>query len=137
MFNDKDKETIDGSFEKDISEIEEKLQDLRNLPESPSAREFLKEHIRQKIKTALPKADLLAKKKIPSKKTDDSIFPDYLEDYPEELKLEVERLINIAWNKGIEAAVKTANHQGPFIIDAFHDALTDKLYKKFKEKGLM
>ncbi|MBZ1348876.1 MAG: hypothetical protein KY053_01410 [Candidatus Liptonbacteria bacterium] len=137
MFNDKNKEIISGSFEKDISEIEEKLQDLKSSPESPLAREFLKEHIRQKIQIVIPKTDLSAKKEISSKKTSDSVFPDYLEDYPEELKLEVERLINIAWNKGIEAAVKTANYQGPFIIDAFHDALTDKLYKKFKEKGLI
>lgn len=64
-------------------------------------------------------------------------LPDYLIVEPAQIKNEVERLISIAFSEGIEKSVKEARKQNPFILDAFHDALTSKLYEELKKKGLL
>lgn len=65
------------------------------------------------------------------------ILPDYLIAEPAQIKNEVERLIDTAFSEGIEKSVKEARKQGPFILDAFHDALTAKLYEELKKRGLL
>jgi len=64
-------------------------------------------------------------------------LPDYLVNESDQLKKEVEDLIVLAFSKGIEASAKKAIAKGPFILDAFHDALTSKLYEELKNRGLL
>ena len=66
-----------------------------------------------------------------------SMLPSYLQKAPDEVKLAVERLLDMAWHKGIAAAIKEAAKEGPLFLDAFHDTLTDKLYDEFKRRGLI
>ncbi len=41
----------------------------------------------------------------------------------------LQHLVNVAFQKGIEEAVKEARALGdPYLLDAFHDVLVDKLY---------
>ncbi|MEK7478736.1 MAG: hypothetical protein AAB626_02315, partial [Patescibacteria group bacterium] len=54
-------------------------------------------------------------------------LPDYLITESSQVKDKVNDLISLAFSKGIEASAKEANKSGPFILDAFHDALTSKL----------
>jgi len=42
-----------------------------------------------------------------------------------------------AFQHGIHKAAKEARGQGAFFLDAFHDALTDKLYQEFKKRKLL
>lgn len=68
---------------------------------------------------------------------DDSILPDYAKDAPAETKLEVETLIQVAFAKGISEAAKEASNSSPYVIDAFHDALSGKLYTELERRGLI
>jgi hypothetical protein len=64
-------------------------------------------------------------------------FPDYLIKEPMQVKTKVEQLINMAFSEGIEKSAKEAAKAGPFILDAFHDALTSKLYEELKKRGMI
>jgi hypothetical protein len=66
-----------------------------------------------------------------------NILPDYLISEPSQVKEKVEQLINMTFSEGIEKSMKRAEKSGPFILDAFHDALTSKLYEELKKRGLL
>ena len=45
-------------------------------------------------------------------------------------------LVNIAFSSGIESAVAKARKMNdPYILDAFHDLLVDRLYKELVKRG--
>jgi len=64
-------------------------------------------------------------------------LPDYLTAESSQVKDRVNGLIGLAFSKGIETSAKEAAKFGPFILDAFHDALTSKLYEELKNRGLL
>jgi len=68
-------------------------------------------------------------------KKESSMLPSYLLNEPSEIKLAVEKLIDLAFHKGIDAAIKEARTQEAFILDAFHDSLTSKIYEVLKQSG--
>lgn len=64
-----------------------------------------------------------------------SVLPNYLQDAPADVKFQVEKLLDLAWHKGITIAIKEAKKAGALILDAFHDAITDKFYNELKSRG--
>lgn len=49
---------------------------------------------------------------------------------------EIEALINIAFEKGVDAAIKAARGKNdPHMLDDFHDALIDRFYKELVRIG--
>jgi hypothetical protein len=53
-----------------------------------------------------------------------------------ELKPQVDELLSIALSKDLDEAINRARKiDDPAILDAFHDALTDKLYDQLVETG--
>lgn len=64
-------------------------------------------------------------------------LPNYLQNEPSQIKLKVEKLLDLAWHNGIKRAAMEARDSGPMILDAFHDALTDKIYNELKKEGLL
>lgn len=64
-------------------------------------------------------------------------LPSYMDRETDLAKLKVEKLLDLAWHKGIQKASEEARNSGPLILDAFHDALTDKLYNELKKRGLL
>lgn len=64
-------------------------------------------------------------------------LPDYINQVPEEVRLAVETLLDTAFRSGIGEAASKARVAGPFILDAFHDALVDKLYAEMKSRKLI
>ncbi len=66
-----------------------------------------------------------------------SSLPSYAQNAPEEARLKIEKLIDLAWHKGIWRAVQEARNNDPLTIDALHDALTDKIYDEFKKRNLL
>ncbi len=49
---------------------------------------------------------------------------------------EIEALIQIAFEKGISAAIEEAKKKNdPHLLDDFHDALIDRFYQKLVEAG--
>ncbi|HET8581501.1 MAG TPA: hypothetical protein VFL98_03500 [Candidatus Paceibacterota bacterium] len=49
----------------------------------------------------------------------------------------VNALIDEIQEKGIAAAIADARTKDPYILDAFHDALVDKLYDALSQRGLI
>ena len=53
-----------------------------------------------------------------------------------ELKEKVQNLVNVAFNKSLDEAIKEARAtNNAALIDAFHDALVDELYNYLIERG--
>lgn len=66
-----------------------------------------------------------------------NVLTDYAVAAPEEVKQKIEKLLEVAANKGLIEATAEAKKSSPFILDAFHDALAAKLYPYLKEKGII
>lgn len=64
-------------------------------------------------------------------------LPSYLEKESDEIKSKVEELIDFTFKEGVDKGVEKARLCGPFILDAYHDALTAKLYEELKRRRLL
>lgn len=66
-------------------------------------------------------------------------LPNYLQakDADINAKHEVTVLIDIAFKHGIARAISEAKRHPAFVIDAFHDALTDHLLPEFEKRGIV
>lgn len=60
-----------------------------------------------------------------------------LNSAPPAAKLEVEHLLSLAFKEGVVKAIGEASKSSPFVLDAFHDALTGQLYEEFKRRGII
>lgn len=66
-----------------------------------------------------------------------SPLPAYAQNAPAEIKLEIEYLLDLAFRKGIAAALSESAKSPYFVQDAFHDALAGRLYPELQKRGLM
>jgi hypothetical protein len=64
-------------------------------------------------------------------------LPAYVNAAPPASKAEVEHLLETAFKDGIAKANALAAQSNPFVLDAFHDALTGKLYPELKKRNLV
>ncbi len=70
----------------------------------------------------------------------DNFLPSYMsgeEGSDEQTKTIVENLISVALNFDVEKALAESRRYPPFIEDALHDALTDKLIPELKKRGII
>ncbi|OGY62374.1 MAG: hypothetical protein A2745_02155 [Candidatus Harrisonbacteria bacterium RIFCSPHIGHO2_01_FULL_44_13] len=132
-----------SALEKDIerlsAEIGKKSGEKVSLE---TQKEILRSAIGSRIYREPKEIDLSAEKEIPASAEApsagaSSALPSYAQDLSADFKLRIEKLIDLAWHKGISSAVAEARRSGVFILDAFHDALTDKLYDEFKKRKLI
>src|SRR3989344_5368306 len=65
------------------------------------------------------------------------VLPNYLQNDAPEVKAKVTELVNGAFQQGIEKSIAEAARYGPYILDAFHDALTSKVYDELKLRRLI
>ncbi len=67
------------------------------------------------------------------------LLPSYLqkEEGSDDVKHIVENLIEEALSHDLEKAIKNARKYSPFIEDAFHDALVDKLVPELRRRGIL
>ena len=61
-------------------------------------------------------------------------YLDYLDDQTAEV---INNLVAQIGTKGITAVINEVSAKEPFVVDAFHDALVDKLYDELKTRGLV
>lgn len=126
------------TLEQEISELEKTLAQKREtlehqkeggqIEEVPHDKEILRETIKERIQT-MPTMPEPAPQPLlpPSAET-----PSYL---LEELRPKVQGLVNLAFEKSIDEAIKTAKaSQNSALIDAFHDALVDEMYNYLVER---
>ena len=117
-------------LERDIERLSKEIAEKRNLPEHQGLPE--KELVKQVLQPIIKPQPTPQEPAISNK-----ILPEYLKDFPAETKLQVEQLIDLTFHQGIEKVVARAKRASPFILDAFHDALADKLYEELKNRKLI
>lgn len=115
-------------------QIREKKSSLEKLPSGveslPSDKEILHEVIGEKIQKNIPQyAPHVPASSTTNRAMDDT--PSYLDP---DLKDKVQELVNVAFAKSINEAIKIAS-SNPALLDAFHDVLVDELYDMLIERG--
>lgn len=129
-------------LEKDLRRLSAEVQSRR---EQPAAKELSeREIIKQSLEIFQPASNQPAVSETPSNQVSagqraSSFLPAYLSGSggETEVKAEVELLVNIVFEKGIEKAIAEAKKKPPFIADAFHDALVDKILPELKKRGVI
>ena|SRR3989344_830921 len=126
------------TLESDIQQLSKEVAEKRQQPEykEVAERELLRQSLQPFIKR--PVGQPTQAQTAPDASTaGQSFLPDYLKEMPAEDKLKVGELVDEVFHHGIEKTVKKAVEAGPFVLDAFHDALTDKLYEELKKRKLI
>jgi len=113
-------------FEKDIEQLSAQIKEHQEkFPNNKiSPQDMLKFAIGEKIQQV--------QSPTPQRKTD---LPAYLEGESPEMKTKIQELIDIALLNGVEKSVAEAKRYSPFVLDALHDALTEKIYNELKNRG--
>ncbi len=128
-------------LETDIKRLSEEIFEKKNLFEykNLTERELIKKSLEPMIKQFPANRQLTTSNQQSNQQSTASgqILPDYLKDFPTETKLQVEQLIDLTFHQGIEKVINRALRASPFILDAFHDALTDKFYEELKKRKLI
>jgi len=104
-----------------------------------SERETIKEAV-QTFAEKVVKNEVVTSQNVQSAShTDSQSLPSYLqkEEGNEDVKHIVEKLIEEALSRDLEKAVRDAKKYSPFIEDAFHDALVDRLVPELKKRGIL
>lgn len=116
-------------------DIERLSAEIKARPET--AKEVSKEILREAVSRRIYPEKVEAPPKEEAGEAPSPVLPTYLITASKDIKLKVEKLVDLAWHKGVDQAVKEARKSGALILDAFHDALVDKLYEEFKKRGLL
>lgn len=124
---------LEADIERLNKEIAEKKNQLEN--KSLSDRELIKQTIQPIIQQTVIQSQPAASQS--SSTVQSNILPNYLKDLPAETKLQIEQLIDLTFHQGIEKVINRALRASPFILDSFHDALTDKLHEELKKRKLI
>lgn len=124
-----------NTLEQDIERLGREVARKKEAPEYKGLSK--REIIRQTLQPVIQKAGEGTAPAPTSVSGEDSVLPDYLKHSSPEIKLKVEKLIDSVFHEGLAKTAKEARKAGPFILDAFHDALTDKLYDELKKRKLI
>ena len=130
-------ETVQQEIAQLEKQLAEKKADLEQQSsetkiEVPHDKEILRQVVGEKIQQHLPagRQALQGYQPAPQKPQDDQL------SYNDpQLVGKVQELVNIAFTKGVDDAVRSVVQSGnPALIDAFHDVLVDQLYDALVER---
>ena len=110
--------------------------EVQNLPE----RERVSEVIRASVRTVeAPAAPPVPAPTVPAATLPAANIPEYLtgDGADPVARQEVEALVALAFRDGISAAAAKAAKANPFVQDAFHDALVDRVIPELKKRNLL
>ncbi len=118
-------------LENDIERLSKEVQERKLKPEQAEVpeHEIVRSVLGEKIQAQPP-----VQQATPQQTT---VLPAYMQQEPPEIQLQVEKLIDLLFHKGLDAAIKEARKQEPLVLDAFHDSLTSKLYSELKKRKLI
>ena len=123
-------------LEQDLARVTAEVARRReNAPETPP-REVVKQSLAA-IAPPLPHPSEEKGSGPPLSAAGSSHLPSYLSAESPEVKAEVERLVTLAFQEGITSAVAEAVKHSPFVLDALHDALVDKLMPELERRGII
>lgn len=128
-----------NTLEKDIKRLSREVAEKKNLPEHKETpeKELIKQVITPLIFQIRRQAAEPADDSQSVSDAEETVLPDYLKDSPAGTKLQVEKLVESVFHEGLSKTIKKAVSSNAFILDAFHDALTDKLYDELKIRKLI
>ena len=129
-----------NKIEAEIAELAKQIDAKRRVLEDQKGmiedKEIVRQAVGEKINQNIPQVSPAAAG-APAKSAAKTGVTSYLDSVDEETEAEVNRLLQIVFSKGIDAAVSEAEKDDPFLMDAFHDALTDKVYDQLKAGGIV
>lgn len=120
-----------ATLEADIKKLSAEIKE-RGISEK--GKEALKTIVKEQISAPAPSVPPVQPAIPPASSVS---LPSYMDGEKDLVKLKVEKLLDLAWHKGIKRASEEARDSGPIVLDAFHDALTDKLYNELKQRGIL
>ena len=138
-----------NNIEAEIAELSQKIAEKRKQLEQGAGiveersldpargRELVKAVMGEKISNAIPQAAPMVASTA-AKSASSAVAPagkSYLDSLDDESRAEVEQLVEQVFTEGLEKTLKMLEFQEPFIIDAFHDVLTDRIYDELKKRG--
>lgn len=127
-----------NKIEQEIAELSKQIEQKRNLLESQKGiieeKEVVREVLGEKIKQVSPVPPASSPAGTTAKP---GVGTSYLDSVDPETEAEVNRLLGIVFSKGIEAAISEAERDDAYLMDAFHDALTDKMYEEMRTRGMV
>ncbi|MDO8495776.1 MAG: hypothetical protein Q7S32_04700 [bacterium] len=124
-----------ADIEKRLAEKKAALQESHDAEETPSDKAVLHEVVGEKIQEmspqGLPTVSAPVQPVTPPPPPSDP--PAHLS---EDLKNQIQTLVNITFTKSLADALKElAKIENPALLDAFHDVLVDQLYDTLVERG--
>jgi hypothetical protein len=124
--------SFEQALEADIRRLAEEVEKHRERPENQSVgdQEILKRSLEVFTQGATPVSQ-------GARDDSKSPLPSYAQSVSSETKLEIEYLLDLALREGIMRAAVEAKKSNPFVLDAFHDALTGRLYPEFQKRGIL
>lgn len=125
-------------LEQDIARLTAEVGKRKESPDRASSHEVVKESLKAMAPVSVPPAIPPEENVAPTpQKADDSHLPSYLSRESPEVREEVERLVTLALEEGIDPAVREAAKKSPFLLDALHDALAEKLLPELERRGVL
>lgn len=121
-------------LERDLERLTAEVARRKETAKEAPPREIVKQSLM--VFAPVP-ADPLPPPHAPEEHASLSRLPAYLERESPEVKKEVETLVARAFEHGIEAALREAMKRSPFLFDALHDALVDKLLPELEKRGII
>lgn len=123
-----------GNLEKELVQLSREVSEKRNLPEHKDLSE--RELIKKSLEPVIKQAPIGASTSDQPIQAGGQAAGD-LNNLPAETRIQVEKLISLVFNDGLMRGVKEAKKSDAFVLDAFHDALTDKFYEEMKKRKLI
>lgn len=139
-----------NNLENEIAELQKMIEAKRDQLEKEGGIIEEKELVRQSVQemfldavspSSTTSPTLLSQNASSVTTTTDRIQPNlastsYLDYLDDETAEKINELIAELPTRGVASTIEKVGMQEPFVIDAFHDALVDKLYDELKARGL-
>lgn len=128
-------QNFNEAFERHLGEVRAEVERQMENPETRSAPE------RDIVKRAVESVTRRSRQESPNGQTtnENNDLPSYITASKTDIAAqeEVTHLISVALKKGIIEAEAEASKRPAFVVDAFHDALVDKILPELKKRGMM
>jgi hypothetical protein len=128
-------EHFKNTIEAEIAELTKQIEIKRRVLESEKGIIEEKDVVRQAVGEKISEEIVSFQPQKKTTKSDDG--KSYLDSVDEDTAHIINGLLEKFFSEGPRVAIKYAEMNDPYIIDAFHDALTDKMYEKLKAEGIV
>ena len=135
-----------NNLEVEIAELQKMIETKRDQLEKAGGIIEEKELVRHSINeiflnASVPKSETQnVSTQVPLTTTSTKTVPvgnSYLDNLDQQTIETINHFIAQIATKGVTPVINEVSSQEPFVIDAFHDALVDKLYDELKQRGLV